>query len=59
MIVAHVQATAVDALRSLGVERVEAHEEIGEVARTAQLDGARLDSSTADGGEGRQTSSDR
>jgi uncharacterized membrane protein YccC len=38
MIVGHVQATAVDALRSLGVERVEAHDEIGAVARAAQFD---------------------
>ncbi len=39
MIVGQVQATAVDALRSLGVERLDAHEEIGEVARAAQHDG--------------------
>jgi len=38
MIVGQVQATAVDALRSLGVERLDAHEEIGEVARAAQAE---------------------
>ena len=36
MIVGHVQATAVDALRTVGVERLEAHEGIGEVAAAAQ-----------------------
>jgi len=39
MIVGQVQATAVDALRSLGVDRLEAHEAIGDVARAAQVDG--------------------
>lgn len=39
MIVGLVQATAVDALRSLGYDRLEAHEEVGDVAREAQLDG--------------------
>lgn len=48
MIVGHVQATAVDALRSLGYERLEAHEEIGEVARLAQHDGRR----STDAGQG-------
>jgi hypothetical protein len=41
MIVGHVQATAVDALRSLGVDRLEAHAEIGEVARDASADDRR------------------
>lgn len=59
MIVAHVQATAVDALRSLGVERVEAHEEIGELARTAQAEGAKIEGYTADGGDGRQAAGGR
>jgi hypothetical protein len=59
MIVAHVEATAVDAPRSLGVERNEAQEEIGEVARAGQLDGAQAEDSAADGGEGRHTASDR
>lgn len=49
MIVGHVQATAVDALRSLGVERVEAHDEIGGVARAAQAAGG--GSAPTDGGE--------
>ena len=45
MIVGHVQATAVDALRSGGIERIEAHEGNGEVARDAQEEeaGARSD----------------
>jgi hypothetical protein len=38
MIVGHVQATAVDTLRSLGVDRVEAHEKIGAVVRAAQFE---------------------
>ena len=48
MIVGQVQATAVDALRSLGVERLEAHEQIGEAARTAKEDGAQLDAPDGD-----------
>ena len=48
MIVAQVQATAVDALRSLGVERLDAHEQIGEVAWTAQADGAESDAPGGD-----------
>ena len=43
MIVGHVQATAVDALRSVGVERLDAHEGIGEVARAAQAGEAGAD----------------
>jgi hypothetical protein len=58
MIVAQVQATAVDALRSLGVERLEAHEEIGAVSREAQRDGERWIAAdgerAASGGRGRE-----
>jgi len=54
MIVGHVQATAVDALRTVGVERLEAHEGIGRVVRKAQgqSDGA-ADSEAGTDGDGR------
>jgi hypothetical protein len=56
MLVGHVQATSVDALRSVGVERLEAHEGIGEVARAAQfgdgsVDGESVEWSTAEAAE--------
>jgi uncharacterized membrane protein YgaE (UPF0421/DUF939 family) len=56
MLVGHVQATSVDALRSVGVERIEAHEGIGEVARAAQfgdgaVDGESVERSAAEAAE--------